>query len=63
MASEGDNLTGLWFDGQKYFASTLDKDYKKEETPVLRQTKEWLDLSHCTHDYLFGGSFIGPFPF
>ena len=23
LASDGESLTGLWFDGQKYFGSTL----------------------------------------
>ena len=26
LASDGDHLTGLWFDGQKYFAATLGAD-------------------------------------
>lgn len=49
MASDGIHLTGLWFNGQKYFGSTLDKEHKelpadrKEEIPVFGQTKRWLD--------------------
>lgn len=36
-------LTGLWFDGQKYFGSTLPADHEERESPVLAQTKRWLD--------------------
>lgn len=36
-------LTGLWFDGQKYFGSTLPADHEEGESPVLAQTKRWLD--------------------
>ncbi len=40
LAGEGDFLTGLWFDGQKYFP---DLPAERTETPVLRQTESWLD--------------------
>mgnify|MGYP000063692580 FL=1 len=41
MAADDDVLKGVWFEGQKYFASGLDKkDTEDEETPGLKQTKE-----------------------
>ncbi len=40
LAGEGDFLTGLWFDGQKYFP---DLPAERTETPVLRQAESWLD--------------------
>jgi len=40
LAGEGDFLTGLWFDGQKYFP---DLPAERTETPILRQTENWLD--------------------
>jgi len=43
MASDGACLTGLWFDGQKHFASTLEPDYKEHPLPVFRETSRWLD--------------------
>lgn len=43
LASNGDCLTGLWFDGQKYFASTLPDEPEEKTVPVLEQTKAWLD--------------------
>lgn len=42
-ASNGDALTGLWFDGQKYFGDTLSAQCKLKELPVFRETKRWLD--------------------
>ena len=42
IASNGTALTGLWFDGQKYFASTLGADYKEENLPVFAEAKRWL---------------------
>ena len=44
LASDGDSLTGLWFDGQKYFGSTLSGDCREKELPVFEQTKKWLDI-------------------
>lgn len=44
MASDGTALTGLWFDGQKYFASTLGADYKEKDLPVFTESKRWLDI-------------------
>ncbi len=37
-------LTGLWFDGQKYFGSTLTKDFTQKKLPVFEQTAQWLDI-------------------
>ena len=44
VASNGKVITGLWFDGQKYFADTLDKNHKESQLPVFEQAKEWLDI-------------------
>lgn len=44
LASNGTELTGLWFDGQKYFAANLPDKYEKKELPVFVQTKKWLDI-------------------
>lgn len=37
-------LTGLWFDGQKYFGDTLPKEHKEKNLPVFEQAARWLDL-------------------
>ena len=44
MASNGTALTGLWFDGQKYFAQTLSEPYEEKLLPVFEDTIEWLDI-------------------
>ncbi len=44
LASDGTALTGLWFDGQKYFADTLASEHRKADLPVFRRTERWLDL-------------------
>jgi methylated-DNA-[protein]-cysteine S-methyltransferase len=44
MASDGQALTGLWFDGQRYFAETLDRDHEEKDLPVFRLTDRWLDM-------------------
>jgi len=43
LASNGTCLTGLWFEGQKYFGRTLDAEHEERDFPVFRQTAEWLD--------------------
>lgn len=43
LASDGDALTGLWFYGQKYFASTLSEEHMEKELPVFEKVKKWLD--------------------
>ena len=44
VASNGDALTGLWFDGQKYFGDTLSDEREEKDLPVFEQTEHWLDL-------------------
>lgn len=50
VASNGTAITGLWFDGQKYFGDTLPKDnalcppYEGTEPPVFAEARRWLDL-------------------
>lgn len=44
LASDGEALTGLWFDGQKYFGDTLSKDHEAKELPIFEQTVTWLDI-------------------
>lgn len=44
LASDGEALTGLWFDDQKYFAYTLSENHKEKELPVFRQAEQWLAI-------------------
>lgn len=46
LAADDIGLTGLWFDGQKYFEDGLAKDHRETEIterPIFQQTKQWLD--------------------
>ena len=44
MASDGTSLIGLWFDGQKYFADTIEKNTPQKDLPLFKQTDKWLDI-------------------
>lgn len=44
LAAEGQALTGLWFEGQKYFADKLDRDHRQKKLPVFEQAEKWLTL-------------------
>ena len=44
LCSDGAALTGLWFDGQKYFGDTLSADHQERDLPIFLQTKEWLSI-------------------
>ncbi|BEU88921.1 methylated-DNA--[protein]-cysteine S-methyltransferase [Selenomonas sp. TAMA-11512] len=44
LAADGTALTGLWFDGQKYFADTLDETHEKKSLPIFEEVRRWLDL-------------------
>ena len=44
LASDGENLIGLWLEGQKYFGATLPKEVEeKNNMPIFDKTKKWLD--------------------
>lgn len=44
LAADDIGLTGLWFDGAKYYAAGLDSQSVEQETPPLAQAKRWLDV-------------------
>ena len=39
LAAKGDALSGVWFEGQKYYGSTLAEVYEEKNVPILEQTK------------------------
>ena len=43
IASNGEALTGLWFDEQKHFPHKLISESIETELPIFTQTIEWLD--------------------
>ena len=44
MASEGKALTGLWFDGQKYFGDGLCKNPQEKSLPIFAEADRWLRI-------------------
>lgn len=44
LAADDTGLTGLWFEGQKYFALCLDKEHEEKELPLFEKAKSWLDI-------------------
>ena len=44
LAADEIGLTGLWFDGAKYFADNLPPEHSERETPILKEAKRWLEL-------------------
>jgi methylated-DNA-[protein]-cysteine S-methyltransferase len=43
-ASDGQNISGLWIAGQKYFARTLEKNAPEKNLPVFEALRKWLDV-------------------
>ena len=43
LASDGEALTGLWFDEQKHFPHKLISDSIETELPIFTQTIKWLN--------------------
>ena len=50
LAADGEALTGLWFEGQKYYALYLDKEHEEKDLPVFQQAREWLDIYFSGRD-------------
>ena len=44
LAADDIGLTGLWFDGEKYYADNLPAEHIEQETQILLQTRRWLDI-------------------
>lgn len=44
LAANETGLTGLWFDGQKFFARDLPAERVEQNTPALSEVKRWLDI-------------------
>lgn len=44
LAADEGGLTGLWFEGAKYFPQALGRGHAAQSTPVLEQAARWLDV-------------------
>lgn len=52
LASNGNELTGLWFDGQKYFADTLPDEYEEKDLSIFEQKKGLIFTFQAKHPIL-----------
>ncbi|MFZ5944203.1 MAG: methylated-DNA--[protein]-cysteine S-methyltransferase [Bacillota bacterium] len=44
LASDGENIIGLWLEGQKYFGEAVKSEKtQKDDLPVFAAAREWLD--------------------
>lgn len=55
LAADGQAITGLWMEGQKYFCLGLSDDGKEMDLPVFQQTEAYLAA-------YFAGSPLPPLP-
>jgi methylated-DNA-[protein]-cysteine S-methyltransferase len=44
VSSDGQNVSGLWIEGQKYFTKTLEKDFSEESLPIFENVRKWLNI-------------------
>ena len=44
LASDGNALIGLWFDGQKFFGDTLREPWEEKDLPIFEETEHWLSV-------------------
>lgn len=44
VASDGHAITGLWLEGQKYYAATLEKSNELRDLPVFELVQNWLRI-------------------
>ena len=44
LEADDRELTGLWFEGQKYYPVLSEKESDEKETRALSLAKEWLDI-------------------
>ena len=44
LAADDLGLVGLWFEGQKYFASNLESEHQERDLPLFETVRKWLDI-------------------
>ena len=44
LASDDMGLCGVWFQGQKFFASGMDRECREQETEHIACARRWLDI-------------------
>lgn len=44
LAADKTGLTGLWFEGEKFYADSLDPEHEERDIPVFDDVRRWLDI-------------------
>lgn len=44
LAADEIGLTGLWLEGEKFYADSLDPEHVEKELPVFEAVRKWLDI-------------------
>ncbi|MGI6212676.1 MAG: methylated-DNA--[protein]-cysteine S-methyltransferase [Anaerovoracaceae bacterium] len=50
IAADDIGLTGLWFEGSKYFAEHLSAEHEEGEPPAIEEAMRWLDVYFTGRD-------------
>ncbi len=50
LAADETGLTGLWFEGEKFYGLSLDPEHEERETPIFAITRRWLDIYFSGHE-------------
>mgnify|MGYP000908602943 CR=1 FL=1 len=50
LSADEVGLTGLWFDGEKYYAENLPEEHIEADTPILSEAVRWLDIYFSGRD-------------
>ncbi len=50
LAADDIGLTGLWFEGQRHFDLSLDKEHEERELPIFSDTERWLEHYFSGHE-------------
>lgn len=50
LASDGAALTGLWFEGQRYYPAAPAGGWAEGDLPLFRETGRWLDVYFAGRD-------------
>ena len=50
LAADEIGLTGLWFEGEKFYADSLDPEHEERNVPVFDVVKKWLDIYFSGHE-------------
>ncbi len=50
LASDGQALTGLWFEGQRYYPAAPAGGWEERELPLFEEARRWLDVYFSGRD-------------